>query len=420
MKKLFSKRFLSRKIVFLSIVLLFLFLRLYKLPQRLNFSSDQGQLFLMTKEIWDEKKLTLIGPYLTSTDVEGRGIFLGSVYIYITLLLLLIGNWQPLIASAMLVFVQLAAVLLFFLILIKKTNWWFSLASLFIFSSFLPLINYSNFIWNPNYVVILGFLAIFLIEKYFEKGKGFSLFLAGLVLGVAFQNHFLYCLSFPIFVVYLWNKKKLREVFYFFLGCLIGFSPLVLFELRNDFYNLRTILFIVQNMEESQVSNFRFSWHYFVMFFPIVSYFLLLYLAKMKRHRTKIVQFLFGLGLLFTIHSSYIILNQDGAFGMPEDWNHLDQMETVQIIKLENPKEYNIASLLSGDTRAYALRYLLTIEKKEPLGVEEYPQTKTLFVVSKKDPLEHNVWEVNSMKPAEISQAWNINSNVKLFKIVKK
>ena len=57
---------------------LFLWLRLYHIEERMNFSMDQGQSMLKAWEIWNEKKMVLIGP-IASQTVNGRHFFHGPI-----------------------------------------------------------------------------------------------------------------------------------------------------------------------------------------------------------------------------------------------------------------------------------------------------------------------------------------------------
>ena len=94
----------------------------------------------------------------------------------------------------------------------------------------------------------------------------------------------------------------------------------------------------------------------------------------------------------------------------------------VKIIISENKKNYNIANLLSGDTRAQDLRYLLTINNNPPMGVEDYPAADWLFVVSRYDRLKTKndpVWEISSFTPSEILEVWPIQNGINLYLMKK-
>lgn len=107
---------------------------------------------------------------------------------------------------------------------------------------------------------------------------------------------------------------------------------------------------------------------------------------------------------------------------MPKDWNYLAVKKSAEIILKENLQNFNIASLLSGDTRDYPLRYLLTIAGKPPLEVDQYPQADNLFVISKhnkEETINNSVWEISSFCPCELVKIWDIQNNIKLYLLAK-
>jgi len=107
---------------------------------------------------------------------------------------------------------------------------------------------------------------------------------------------------------------------------------------------------------------------------------------------------------------------------MPTGTNLQTLRQLSTIIAQNAPPEYEIASILDGETRAENLRYFLNyVDHKPPMPSDKYPEAKTLFVVSylDQDPLTKSVWELDSIKPAEVSQEWKINELIKLTKLEK-
>lgn len=95
--------------------------------------------------------------------------------------------------------------------------------------------------------------------------------------------------------------------------------------------------------------------------------------------------------------------------------------KAAKIISKDAAGNFNIANLLEGDTRGHAFRYLLRLEGKEPLGVEVYPATAVLYVVSPQETaiLDYPVWEITSLLPAEVVQVWPVDAGVYVYKLVR-
>jgi len=108
---------------------------------------------------------------------------------------------------------------------------------------------------------------------------------------------------------------------------------------------------------------------------------------------------------------------------MPSGWDMAGVKKVGKIIGEDAKGEYNIASIIDGDTRAYPYRYMVSLEKVEPpLGVDEYPRVKTLYVISRETEtgvLSYPVWEIYSILPAKVTKIWPIKNGISLFKLEK-
>ncbi|MDD4027277.1 MAG: hypothetical protein PHO75_03780, partial [Candidatus Shapirobacteria bacterium] len=95
---------MTKKRIIFNIGLIFLligsffFLRLYKIEERVNFSMDQGIFLLKSWDIYQNKKITLIGP-TASPIVHGHQFFQGPLIYYSLILVMLMSNWNVIVAS---------------------------------------------------------------------------------------------------------------------------------------------------------------------------------------------------------------------------------------------------------------------------------------------------------------------------------
>ena len=196
---------------------------------------------------------------------------------------------------------------------------------------------------------------------------------------------------------------------------------MIAFELRHQFFNTKNLWFFLQQGEA-----FVFEWHlhYFIAFFPII-FLIFGFVLNWIFQKNKIIGLLLILFLVF-LNFSRLNLYRGNGYTMPEGWNLIGVRRVAEIIihdEEKDGKNFNIAALLDGDTRAHPFRYLLSVGGEEPMGVEEYPRAEVLYVVGRGDSeeiLSYPVWEIYSFLPAEVEKTWEIQNGVKLFKLIKK
>ena len=418
-KKLEKSIKLTRNNLFLLLlIVLFLLVRLYNLEKVVNFSMDQGTTFLKLYDIWTTKKIPLIGPESSLKAINGLSFFHGPWVYYLLFPAALISHWNPLSASYLLISLNLLALIFLYKIFYRRFGLFAALSFGLIYCLDFINIRYSQFAWNPNFLVftsslILGLL--FIINK--KNCKKISFFL-GLLFGFSLTFHYLSLLLFIPFCGY-WILQKSRNLSFklLFLGLLIPLMPQIVFELRHNFYNLQIIYLILSGKGSSSIS-WLFSIHYFLIFLPFLYCLVSLFIKYLYQYNRFIGSLLLG---AITTGLLIIIINQSQtAYTMPKGWNLPGIQKASRIIIAENKKDYNVVNLLSGDTRDYPLRYFLTIANFKPLDVAEYPQAKYLFILARKDQNITNnpVWEISSFCPCSIIWTKEIQNQIflSLFK----
>jgi len=66
---------------------------------------------------------------------------------------------------------------------------------------------------------------------------------------------------------------------------------------------------------------------------------------------------------------------------------------------LSQTRSLNIASLSDSDTRATRYRYFLDVDGIKPLGIDDYSQSKILYVISPHDAeksRQNSAWEIST------------------------
>ena len=402
-----------KNIIIVLLVISFFFLRLYKIEERVNFSMDQGIFLLRSWDIFQKKEITLIGP-TASPLVYGHQFFQGPLIYYSIIFVMLISDWNVIMASYFLVFLNFLALIFLYLATKKIFNKKIAIISAVIFT-FLPLaINFSNFLWNPNFLLILTPIFVFLGSKSFSNKKWWFL-IWGIFGGICLQFHFQFVLIFLFtFLFLILKKQEWKKILLFIGGAIIGYSPLLIFDLRNNFYNIKTILEWLRFGGDEKVA---IPIYYFLSFVPFVCLGLAWLINKIKN---KILLILLLISLIS--YSFYTKINQKEAFGMPSGWNYVLQEKTVKkILEKGCPKNFNVASTVSGDTRSYDLRFLLITKNCKPMGVEEYPKAEKLFLIAPENrpPETEKVWEVQSLGKFKINNQEKMSSNIILYELEK-
>ncbi len=150
-------------------VLLFIVLRSFHFTTVLNFSYDQGFFSMKALDLWRTKTIVMIGP-TASLNYEGHYTFQGSVIYYLLMIFMLIGQWNPVWGSY--VFMLFAATMC--LPLYYGVKFLMDRKAAVIATSFycfFPLyIDYTRFLWNPNFQFALMPLII-LMMGLFKKTK---------------------------------------------------------------------------------------------------------------------------------------------------------------------------------------------------------------------------------------------------------
>jgi len=381
--------------------LLYFILRFYQLSQNFVYRPDQGLHLLESYEMVQSYKIRLLGPIVSSKNFDNRNFFIGANYYYALAFLGLVTKWNPLSMTVLYNIIEFSFVLFFVFWLKKKFSSSISLV-IFTFLVVSPyLLSHSHFYWNPHFLLPLSILEIYLLDIYFKNKKPITIFLAAIVWGCAFSFHYAAILWAFIFL-FIFIKEKLFTKYWSYplvIGAFIlGDITFFISEFRHNFYNFRTIIFIYSHSSESS----KLYSHYFV--YPFIIFFLFLAAYFLKKYWSKFfprILIIIGLSLLLIL-----IPPVDELSSIP-GWRYPDQLKVLNLILTPKcPNNYNIATTISGDTRTYDLRSLLTVNHCPPDTVDNYPKNKTLFLIAPptRPPEIETVWEVDSFKPFKVTQ----------------
>ncbi|MBI3366324.1 glycosyltransferase family 39 protein [Candidatus Roizmanbacteria bacterium] len=327
--KLFIQKYFSVLLVFAFAI----FLRLYRLPEFATFLSDQGSDAIVVKRIVTFNHLPAIG----AASSVGQ-VYLGPFYYYLIAPFLPLFNFNPVGLALGVALLSIVGIFLTYIIVKKELSEKIAFIFLLLVSFSFVNIEVSRFSWNPNLLPFFSFLTLYFFYKVLrsnnlKSNKLIYPILFGAFFSFSFQLHYLSGLLFlTIFIFFLKElltiKQKFAVIFRFFIAFfsfIIFSSPLVIFDLRHNFLNLKNFikLFTEQGVFshasllvrftdtiQSFFSNVMMSPISFLIAFFIFLYFILIYILSQRKHASllldihfvNIFTYLFGFTLLNSAH----------------------------------------------------------------------------------------------------------------------
>ena len=246
-------------LIAILIFLLTVFLRIYKIDEKFVFHAEYNYKLWPIKEIIYDHKIRLIGieavSYLHHLHYPPLALYIFAPILYLS-------GANPISIEISLIFLSgLTAVVVFYLgtkILGLRVG---LLASL-IYAISLFVQRADRFIWVVGPILFFTILYLAIADKIIcEKKNNFASFLLlGAVVGLSLNFHF-QAVSF-IFVtlmltfLYFPLKTAIKLQAAFFLGVILFTFPILIFELRHNFYNLQGIFLLIEDSGELAQSSF--------------------------------------------------------------------------------------------------------------------------------------------------------------------
>ena len=224
------------------IIIIGIFLRFYRIRELTTFLSDQAIELSGARQIL-HGDLALIGIKTSNSEVRN-----GAVMYYVLAPFLYFFSLDPIAGGILQSLLSISTVILVYFLGKRFINDNAGLfAALFVSASPL-LVKFSRqtmLAFYPLFFTTLGLLFAIKIIKSEKKYFKYIIllgFLTGFVLQIHYSTVSLFLFSCLLPVIFKLKIKKLLYYFWFSGGFILGVSPLIIFELRNRFFNSKMFL----------------------------------------------------------------------------------------------------------------------------------------------------------------------------------
>ena len=161
------------------------FLRLYRIPETLQFLGDQGRDAIVVKEIL-QGDFTLLGP-VTSVG----NMYLGPFYYYFMAPFSALTYPNPIGPAYGVALMGILTIVLVYYFVRKIFDRNTAIVSALVYAAMNQAVFFSRFSWNPNIAPIFGLIIFYSIYKTLEEKNYKYLVLAYFSFGLIIQLHYL-------------------------------------------------------------------------------------------------------------------------------------------------------------------------------------------------------------------------------------
>lgn len=227
-------------LLILSLILLLgLFFRTYQILERLGFAHDADLYSWIVKDILVNHHFRLIGQ-LTSAP----GIFIGSLFYYLTTPFFLLTRMDPLGVSLLGASIGLLTIFSYYFVISKIFNKTAGLIAAFLHAILASTISFDRWIVPtlPTKLWVIWYLYTILM---ISKGNFYVLPLLAILIGLIWHVHIALAptlVAVPLALVISKKIPKKKELLIFFLILFITSLPLIIFEARHNFSQTKALI----------------------------------------------------------------------------------------------------------------------------------------------------------------------------------
>jgi 4-amino-4-deoxy-L-arabinose transferase-like glycosyltransferase len=251
LKKILPEKIEQKHFIIFGILVVAAFLRLYNIPNTVQFLGDQGRDALIVAKIFKELNPVFIGP-VTSIG----NMYLGPLYYYFMLPFLMFTYPSPMGPVYAVALLGVLTVFLMYYLGKKIVNEKAALWGSALFGLSAVAAHNTRFSWNPNPAPIVSLFMMYFTYKAFKKDTRYWIGVT-ICFAILIQLHYLTLLSGAGFgAIWIYqiikkynNKKPIKKMLVSTLiGVLVFFAsltPLMLFDLKHDGVNRKAFASIL-------------------------------------------------------------------------------------------------------------------------------------------------------------------------------
>jgi hypothetical protein len=370
------------------------------------------------------KNFSLLGETnLIRKTTTGHIPFPDATYGYLILPFLVLLKFDPLPLTFLFGLLNLGTGILLSRLLRKPFGEKVSLFALFFFMLSAPMIHHSLFTWIVNPTPLLSVLTLFFSYKLYKErdNKGY-VFLLGLLSGLGFgmqKMYLAYLVLVFLWVAWIYLKKK-EGLFVFVLGVALGNIPTIIFDLRHEFYHLKTFTQYFLESAQGKISS-PTSYYNYLYLYPVFFTLIAICCVRLLKFSKSLVVLLCLVYFWTNINSPFVDLRESTGMAKNITLPALERA-SITIAKDLPPEKFNVVTLWDFDTRAHTMRYLLTYRHHlTPSTVENYRQVEVVYALAPDnyDVSKPRVWELQEFLPYKIVVLDSFAEGYKLYKLVK-
>ena len=273
----------------LAIMIQAVFFRLWRASELMVFSGETNNLFYyLTSYLAGEK------PWLLGLEAAQyvHHLFHLPWYLWSMILPFVLGNGNPLVFAVLQAVIGAAAAYFLYRTLVLLRSPRIGLLAAFGYAVFLPIVNIERFISPVSFVPFGTIMTFYFLVLSHQRQKPIWFVLLGFWTGVAVSFH--YAMLLTVTVVLGWTWWKNRKFFLATIaGLVLAFSPLIIFDLRNNFFNLTGLWFVAKSLV-GETRPYGSS-HFLYQAYPIVAIFTAVLISRLPK---KLLAVICGIFLL--------------------------------------------------------------------------------------------------------------------------
>ena len=224
---------LRRNCLILIILILGLFLRLYKAQELFLYGHDHDLAGWFVRDVVENMHFRLIGQ-----ETSTQGIFIGPVYYYLLVPFYLLSGMDPIGGVILVTFLGLISIWSVYWIFSKIFDKNTGLIGAFIYATSFYLVFNDREVVPTMPVILWTLWLLYAIHLLLKRNIGRGLILSGILIGLIWNLNFALILTVPLLVVALLLQGKKFDKFVIIPGALTLLGtllPLLLFEVKHGF-----------------------------------------------------------------------------------------------------------------------------------------------------------------------------------------